>query len=658
MSLLKGLLRRGEQTQPAFIRPRAPDIAENGEALVAASTTSRFYRVSTAQGTWLAAGASSTEAHRTLVMQEEDGPEPHVYAVAPDANRQRCFLVAADGGAFSIRVDGLCSVAVSARRLATDAPGLVRLKHPLSPLHYLGIADADRNHPGELVFDTLGQTMQCVFGMLPVAETSVPDCVRAIASELARASAPPPRAAVLLAQLASKAVRPELAETLLRLLPPDELQLLALRLLEDAPALAALQAALPGNRWLHEIFPALARWRHERNPVPGGTLFSSIADQFAAEPFEGISLPQAGMALVALARRQTGPRRGACVLATVRNEGPYLLDWIAYHLSIGFEHIFLYTNDNDDGSPALLEALAAHGVVTLIHNQSGKLVGPQYKAYAHALLLLPQILDYRWTAVIDADEYIGYDTTMFADFGEFVAWQETQPVDAIALCWLIHGADLVQGYTTDPTPERFPMRDPQVNWHVKSLFRTKDFWQSQAHFPTRDARLAVRLSQRDRRAAPPSRRGKTHSRPCRDRRRTPRLGEPLRVAQCPGSVVENGTRPRRLECGRRGRTRNPACALAGTHLHGTGRTRQGHRGPADNPVRRTKAGAPRAAAETPRRRGARRKPETRIFALARYGRRAVFGDARERLGSARDDRFSRNPEAGARESEKRGFFFS
>ncbi len=461
--------------------PLVTDRAESGEPLVAAALTASFHRISTAQGTWMAAGAEPSGRH--ITMQADDGTLPAVYALVPDSNRQRCFLVAADGAPLSVLVDGLSSVAVSALRLVTDAPGLVRLKHPLSPLHYLGIADADRPHPGELVFDTLGQTMLCVFGLLPVAPNSVPGCVREIATELALACAPPPRAAVLLAQLASGTVRPALAETLLRLLPPDELQLLALRLLDDFAALSALQSALPGDIWLNEVFPALSAWRVHREPVAGGVLASPLSDQFAAEPFEGISRPQAGMALVALARRQTGPRRGACILATVRNEGPYLLDWIAYHLSIGFEHIFLYTNDNEDGSEALLEALASHGVVTLVHNRSGTHVGPQYKAYAHALLLLPQILDYRWTAVIDADEYIGFDTTMFADFGEFIAWQETQPVDAIALCWLIHAADPAQGYTAEATPERFPLRDPQVNWHVKSLFRTRDFWQSQAHFP-------------------------------------------------------------------------------------------------------------------------------------------------------------------------------
>ncbi len=61
--------------------------------------------------------------------------------------------------------------------------------------------------------------------------------------------------------------------------------------------------------------------------------------------------------------------RGA--LTSARNEGSYLLDWIAYHRSIGFDHIFIYTNDNTDGSDDLLDRLAYTGAVTWLRNELG-----------------------------------------------------------------------------------------------------------------------------------------------------------------------------------------------------------------------------------------------------------------------------------------------
>lgn len=42
---------------------------------------------------------------------------------------------------------------------------------------------------------------------------------------------------------------------------------------------------------------------------------------------------------------------GTCV----KNEGPYLLEWLAHHLNIGFTDVYVFSNDNDDGSDALLE---------------------------------------------------------------------------------------------------------------------------------------------------------------------------------------------------------------------------------------------------------------------------------------------------------------
>ena len=43
-------------------------------------------------------------------------------------------------------------------------------------------------------------------------------------------------------------------------------------------------------------------------------------------------------------------------------KGPFILEWIAHHLAVGFEHFLVFTNDCDDGTVELLDALAAHGI--------------------------------------------------------------------------------------------------------------------------------------------------------------------------------------------------------------------------------------------------------------------------------------------------------
>ena len=88
-----------------------------------------------------------------------------------------------------------------------------------------------------------------------------------------------------------------------------------------------------------------------------------------------------------------------------RDEGINLLEWIAHHQAIGVQRIFVYTNDNSDGSDALLEALAAHDIITLIRHTSAPGINVQRKALQHAVLCLPELRDYAWVLFVDADEF-------------------------------------------------------------------------------------------------------------------------------------------------------------------------------------------------------------------------------------------------------------
>ncbi len=433
----------------------------------------------TARGATLTAGAERVE------MAAHPAPGEALIAVFPDANRQLCFLMAQDLRPLAVRADGLRGVAISAFALQTDNPGLIRLRHPLASIRFLAVTQHGQGAPdGLVVFDGLGNTRLDQFASAPFDAATLSPAFLAAAAELCATAARPYQAASLLARLRDRSLRPAFAEALIRVLPRDELPLLAATLLDSPDDLALLTAAMPEDPWAQRVLPALTAWRTERGPVgPDNTITSPATDEFAGDPLEGYGQPQAGFALTALARAQIRPRRGACLLAAARNEGPYLLDWLSYHQSIGFEHAFIYTNENWDGSDALLAALARHGVITLVHNHPGTHCGPQYKAYSHALSLLPQILDYAWAAVIDLDEFIGFDARLFSGITDYLAWQQTQPVDAVALCWQIYVGLRNDVWRDESTLKRFTKREPNPNAHVKSIFRPRLFWHSHAHFP-------------------------------------------------------------------------------------------------------------------------------------------------------------------------------
>ena len=45
------------------------------------------------------------------------------------------------------------------------------------------------------------------------------------------------------------------------------------------------------------------------------------------------------------------------LVTTVRNEGPYLWEWVAYHRMIGFHDIIVFQNDSNDGTDQILRLL-------------------------------------------------------------------------------------------------------------------------------------------------------------------------------------------------------------------------------------------------------------------------------------------------------------
>jgi hypothetical protein len=459
----------------------------------------RLYRVATVQGGWVSVQPSTN----LLGIGEWLDPAFAVVAMMPAAMPGLCLLAAPDGRMIAVEGDPLAAVALSARVLPTDQRGLVRLRSPLNEHRFLtavapGTATGHR-HPGrvrpheagelrfmpesELRWDGDGNSMPAVFGLSPMNDANAPAGLRAILTEVVQAAADGLSAAALVARLRSGALRPELAEPLIRAMPPDEMEDLARRALDNPLDCRLLRFAMPADPWVRAILPALAAWNFSRAPRAPIT-DSPVGDETLLLPPQGYATITAGLALTALARRQVLPRRTACLLATARNEGPYLLDWVSYHLSIGFEDIFLYSNDNADGSDALLELLANHGVIRWIRNARGTLIGPQDKAYAHALTMVPEILEYRWAAILDLDEYLGFDTNLFGGVADFIAMQEAQKVDAIAMSWLMFGAAADQRWSAESSLTRFAYRTPDINLHVKSMCRPKLFWYSQPHFPT------------------------------------------------------------------------------------------------------------------------------------------------------------------------------
>ncbi|SEH80768.1 glycosyltransferase family 2 protein [Paracoccus alkenifer] len=96
---------------------------------------------------------------------------------------------------------------------------------------------------------------------------------------------------------------------------------------------------------------------------------------------------------------------GTYLFTAVRNEAPFLIEWIAYHKVIGFENIIVAANPSTDGTDELLAALAEAGEITFVPHDPPEGVGPQRHAarLANERQLIP---DGAWASWLDADEFL------------------------------------------------------------------------------------------------------------------------------------------------------------------------------------------------------------------------------------------------------------
>jgi hypothetical protein len=163
------------------------------------------------------------------------------------------------------------------------------------------------------------------------------------------------------------------------------------------------------------------------------------------------------------------------LFSTQKNEGPFLLEWVAYHRAIGFTDFVIVSNDCTDGSDELLDALAAAGIIRHIRQTVPQGVGPQFNARDIAMrerFFKPGA----WVIWLDLDEFFVPDDR-FKSMAPLTFWLQKAEVEALVLNWRIMG-DSGQ----DGLPERFVSPAFQgssraahvVNQTVKTFFKWSD----------------------------------------------------------------------------------------------------------------------------------------------------------------------------------------
>jgi hypothetical protein len=211
-------------------------------------------------------------------------------------------------------------------------------------------------------------------------------------------------------------------------------------------------------------------------PLPGlkHTFISAELDFLCdTDGVDSWSIPQC---LNFLLLSRIRPRRRSVVVGAMRNDGIYILEWVAHYLALGFDHIIIYTNDNSDGSEQLLRLLAAHNVISLVESEISGTVPPEGKAFGHALHLLHDLRDFEWALFVDSDEYFvpapQYANSVANVLAAVTQRSSEKPASGICYDWLWFVSGMAYSRKPELLLERFQHAVP--HFLTKCLARVRD----------------------------------------------------------------------------------------------------------------------------------------------------------------------------------------
>lgn len=167
----------------------------------------------------------------------------------------------------------------------------------------------------------------------------------------------------------------------------------------------------------------------------------------------------------------------------MRNEGLFVLEWLAYHQVIGFDRVVVVSNDCTDGSDALLDALVDAGHVTHIR-QTVQAGTPPQDSGMDLVLAWADRNAITWLLHIDSDEFLN----VTAGAGHLSDLMENaSEADVVAIPWQLYGdaglTDWTPGMAVLPSFTRAETGpEPRVT-KSKCLFRAASFSAATDHNP-------------------------------------------------------------------------------------------------------------------------------------------------------------------------------
>lgn len=148
---------------------------------------------------------------------------------------------------------------------------------------------------------------------------------------------------------------------------------------------------------------------------------------------------------------------GNVIVGCMKNEAPYILEWVAYHRAMGIDNFLIYTNDCSDGTSEILDRLQELGILQHRNNDNWKGNSPQQYALNQSLKE-HVIKNAEWVIHIDVDEFINVrcGNGTLQDFLNHVP-----DATNVAMTWRLFGHNGVTDFRDDLVIDQFDTAAPK-----------------------------------------------------------------------------------------------------------------------------------------------------------------------------------------------------
>lgn len=161
-------------------------------------------------------------------------------------------------------------------------------------------------------------------------------------------------------------------------------------------------------------------------------------------------------------------RVSLCAIAKCENL--YIKEWVEYHIKLGFDHIYIYDNNEVDGER--ISDVIKDERVTIVNYRGRHQLSCEMQVKAYNECYKTYGKEYDWIMFLDIDEFLtlnDHDTIK-----DFLAQDWCRKANAVRFHWLCYSDSEQLHYEDAPVLERFTelCQNREVNKYYKQIYRT------------------------------------------------------------------------------------------------------------------------------------------------------------------------------------------